>query len=305
MANPVSLIVRFATGIQDIPLTIASPSTTAVAHVKRQIRAYLPEEERKHGLRLIYSGRILEGRSSLASALGLPAQHDPPSLSPNDASDAASRSSLLSSNQAQPKVKGKGKAPPTDTPPVYIHCAISSFALSQADLAAELQSPSQEDVPSSKAGTTTGSQGTITPSTRPQGRGFDRLFSSQGFTRSDVAELRAQHTAMISSRYTPDTMPSQEALLDMEEAWLGEGTSSTASGAAAGLASASTTADEDEQGRMLADTLYGAMMGFFWPVGALAWGFKEEGVWSKRRKEMVLLGLLLNGVFGVMSMLSL
>lgn len=100
-------------------------------------------------------------------------------------------------------------------------------------------------------------------------------------------------------------MPSQEALLDMEEAWLGEGTSTTASGAAAGQAAAGNTADEDEQGRMLADTLYGAMMGFFWPVGALAWGFKEEGVWSKRRKEMVLLGLLLNGVFGVMSMLSL
>ncbi|KAB8346111.1 hypothetical protein FH972_023159 [Carpinus fangiana] len=303
MDKTVSLVVRFATSLPDISLTISSPSTTAVANIKRQIRAHLPNEERKHGLRLIYSGRVLDATLSLTSALGLPKSTS------HDANIRLGKDEALAWDSAV--TKGKERVPGTDAAPIYIHCAVSSFPLSQGELAEELKPPTvPTSFPSDHKnttqfrGSTSGGPSTGTSTTTPQGRGFDRLLSSPGFTRADVDELRAQHTAMVANRHTPDTLPSREALLEMEEAWLDAGASESSNGAGAADVTR-TAADQDEQSRALADTLYGAMMGFFWPVGALAWGFREDGVWSKRRKEMVLLGLFLNLVFGLMSLLSL
>ncbi|RMD40492.1 hypothetical protein DV735_g4629, partial [Chaetothyriales sp. CBS 134920] len=49
----------------------------------------------------------------------------------------------------------------------------------------------------------------------------------------------------------------------------------------------------------LDDMLLGTAMGFFWPVGCLLWGVREEGVWSTRRKMAVVVGVCLNVVLGL------
>jgi hypothetical protein len=48
----------------------------------------------------------------------------------------------------------------------------------------------------------------------------------------------------------------------------------------------------------LDDLFYGYLTGFFWPLGALIWGFREEGVWTRRRQLAVATGVLLNAAFG-------
>jgi hypothetical protein len=48
----------------------------------------------------------------------------------------------------------------------------------------------------------------------------------------------------------------------------------------------------------LDDMLLGYLTGFFWPLGALVWGFREEGVWPRRRQLAVVMGVLLNCLFG-------
>jgi hypothetical protein len=50
----------------------------------------------------------------------------------------------------------------------------------------------------------------------------------------------------------------------------------------------------------LDDMLWGYMTGFFWPLGALVWGFREDGVWSRRRQLAVVMGVLINTIFGFM-----
>ncbi|RMZ77485.1 hypothetical protein DV738_g4344, partial [Chaetothyriales sp. CBS 135597] len=49
----------------------------------------------------------------------------------------------------------------------------------------------------------------------------------------------------------------------------------------------------------LDDMLLGTAMGFFWPIGCLLWGVREEGVWSTRRKMAVVVGVCLNLVLGL------
>jgi hypothetical protein len=48
------------------------------------------------------------------------------------------------------------------------------------------------------------------------------------------------------------------------------------------------------------DMLWGYMTGFFWPLGALVWGFREDGVWSRRRQLAIVMGVLINAIFGFM-----
>jgi hypothetical protein len=50
----------------------------------------------------------------------------------------------------------------------------------------------------------------------------------------------------------------------------------------------------------LDDMLWGYLTGFFWPLGGLVWGFREEGVWARRRQVAVVMGVVLNAAFGFM-----
>jgi iron-sulfur cluster assembly protein len=52
------------------------------------------------------------------------------------------------------------------------------------------------------------------------------------------------------------------------------------------------------------DMLWGAVMGFFWPVGCAMWLRREEGVWSWRKGVAVFVGVVVNAAFGMMRIIG-
>ena len=85
-------------------------------------------------------------------------------------------------------------------------------------------------------------------------------------------------------------MPSPNTLRNMEDQWLDN--SSSPANATDTIAGGGGFTD-DETG-MIDDVLSGMAMGFFWPIGCLVWGVREEGIWTKRKRMAVVLGVLLN-----------
>jgi hypothetical protein len=87
-------------------------------------------------------------------------------------------------------------------------------------------------------------------------------------------------------------MPHGDTLRRLEERWLDTDTQTAQTIGADGATV------EDDEGSALDDMFWGNIWGFFWPMGALIWGFREEGVWTRRRKIAVFTGLMINVVFG-------
>jgi hypothetical protein len=324
------LMIKFttssSTSLPDLPLPISSPSTTSTLRLKQLIRPHLPSPESSARLRLISAGKVLNDTTSLSASLNLP----PPPPSARHA-----RHPSLS--------KGKGKAPETPQTRVYIHCSISA-PLSPSDLHTEAASASTADAalsrPAPKPTLHTGSSGRVdalrsgastttddddeiaagdgaaTATTTPAPVGFDRLLAT-GFSASEVAQLRAQFLANLSFTHTPDTMPSGAALRRLEDRWLDSG-AQDGGGGAGGAAAAGGAPGEGEAGggagawgagpeegaSGMDDYLWGNVVGFFWPLGAAAWGLREEGVWTRRRQISVFTGVMLNLVFGFLRMTS-
>ena len=54
----------------------------------------------------------------------------------------------------------------------------------------------------------------------------------------------------------------------------------------------------DPEAGQLDDVIWGAVYGFFWPVGSLLWGMKESGVWSQRRQICVATGIAMSFLVG-------
>ena len=139
----------------------------------------------------------------------------------------------------------------------------------------------------------------------PQAQGFDRLLAS-GFTPQEVSSLRSHFTTNLSFTHTPDTMPSPAQIRILEDRWLDESANDPSASLAAGAAQGGGGGDGGwgagfavEEGG-LDDMLYGYLTGFFFPLGGLVWGFREEGVWTRRRQVAVVMGVLINAVFGFM-----
>ncbi|RMZ90615.1 hypothetical protein DV736_g2170, partial [Chaetothyriales sp. CBS 134916] len=219
-------------------------------------------------------------------------------------------------------------------PRIYVHCSIGDLTLPPAELEREARvasvggrdtahhSPARHAGPRLNASSPLASSykdnGTDplspppppSPPAPPPARGFDRLLAS-GFSPPEVASLRLQFLSIQSHTHTPDTMPSPTTLRSMEDAWLdGSDSLAAASSAAITMTGATTTADggagaatgtgyEATEQSALDDMLFGTAMGFFWPVGCLLWGVREEGVWSTRRKMAVVVGVCLNLVIGL------
>lgn len=135
-------------------------------------------------------------------------------------------------------------------------------------------------------------------STTPAPQGFDRLLNS-GFTAQEVASLRSHFQTNLSFTHTPDTMPSPAEMRVLEDRWL-DSTATDPSSALTGEADAGWGAGFAVEEGGLDDMLWGYMTGFFWPLGALIWGFREDGVWSRRRQLAVVMGVLINAIFGFM-----
>ncbi|KAJ5160838.1 uncharacterized protein N7482_007842 [Penicillium canariense] len=314
------ITVRFSASIPDLPLDVSGPDTTTGAGLKQLIRAELPSSLSSHRLRLIYAGRGLEDTVALATSLKLPPS---PSRTPRPADDEDGEE-LSAAENGSAKPKSKGKQPIRDSRPrLYIHCSIGDIALSESDLAAEASMastvPLQEQRDDEKTGLHPTSlfapsrDGTAqlqqqrqpVASTTPAPRGFDRLLSA-GFTPAEVTALRSQFLAVQSVSRTPDTMPTGEELRDLEDRWMDEG--STVAQAQAG-GEGGALGDDDGSGlgsgsrTAMDDMLWGAVIGFFWPIGCAMWLRREEGIWSWRKGVAVFVGVVLNAVFGFINMM--
>ncbi|KAJ5902824.1 hypothetical protein N7495_003352 [Penicillium taxi] len=307
--------VRFSASIPDLPLDVSAPESTTGAGLKQLIRAQLPPELSNHRLRLIYAGRGLEDAAALTTSLKLPplvrtSRHTPDYNSDDDSSNT--ETSVL-----YKKTKDKGKQAVRDVRPrIYIHCSIGDIELSEADLALEAgiasivlieeqrQDEHKKPNPLRKASIhptsqRTSGQAATTTSTTPAPRGFDRLLSA-GFTSAEVIALRSQFLAVQSVSHTPDTMPTGEQLRDLEDRWMDEG--STVAQAQGGNDGAGANDDDGGLGSnshsAIDDMLWGAVMGFFWPVGCAMWLRREEGIWSWRKGVAVVAGVIFNVLLG-------
>ena len=92
-------------------------------------------------------------------------------------------------------------------------------------------------------------------------------------------------------------MPHGAALLALEDRWLDSSVGEEGAAGTDGVGGGGGF-DDDAEGSALDDMLWGNVMGFFWPIGAIVWGFREEGVWTRRRAIAVFTGLMVNLVFG-------
>ncbi|KAL4919983.1 DUF2407 C-terminal domain-containing protein [Aspergillus aurantiobrunneus] len=314
--DPLFLTVRFSASIPDLRLDIDYPETTTAAGLKQAIRAHLPQSLSSHRLRLIYAGRGLEDTTPLAVSLKLP---PPPTQFPKQPLDNDAKLEDTNRNGI-PTKQDKGKAPVREPPRLYVHCSIGDIILSAVDLAAEAAAVSTLQK-NQKVSQQINNGGTIeklglphqrhdqpSSSTIPVPRGFDRLVST-GFTAAEVTALRSQFMAILSVSRTPDTMPSGAELRELEDRWLDEGSSGmTASGAVPGGEGASFADDDGGFGTgsrgAIDDMLWGAVMGFFWPVGCAMWLRREEGVWSWRKGLAVFVGVVVNISFGAMRIMN-
>ncbi|RMZ05413.1 hypothetical protein D0860_05971 [Hortaea werneckii] len=284
--TPLDVVVRFSSSTPDIILTISAPSKTSTLSLKQQIRGELDAPASQSRLRLIHSGKVLQDAAALSKTISVTLQ--PPQ------------------DTEQKSDKAKGKQPLREAKPaaarVYIHCSIGD-KLSDSELAQEnKQAKEADDTLVTKTAlpnlqNTTGN-GAEQSTTTPAPRGFDRLINA-GFTQAEVAQLRTQFLAIQAHTHTPDTMPSGPDLLALEERWLDSGSNAAAGGGEEGAGGFNS---EDAGG--LEDMLYGNLMGFFWPMGAIFWLMREEGVWSRRKQIAVLSGFLVNITFGFLRVMN-
>jgi hypothetical protein len=264
---PLLISVRF-NDIPDLLLEVSNATNTSVAAFKQLIRADLNDLSAKNKLRLIHNGKLLKDEDILSAVLKVPTA--PPRA---------------------PDPKGKGKAVEPAAPRVYINCAIGDV-LTEEELEAERKIATSASIGESKHGKIAG-QDAIHTTTTPVPRGFDRLLAG-GFTQAEVNQLRLQFLSIQANIHTPDTMPPQETLRQMEDAWIDD----NAGGAGRAGGSGFDFGDDGLGGGALDDLFWGNIMGFLWPLGCIVWACREEGIWSKRRKVAVFTGFMLSLTFG-------
>ncbi|USP81197.1 hypothetical protein yc1106_08471 [Curvularia clavata] len=324
------LIIRFTASVPDLPLSIYTPRFIATLSLKQIIRQHLPPEHASSRLRLIYAGKVLADNDPLSRSLRLPPP-PPPRNSDATAGGSSSREESKSKGKQPlretPAIQYGTTDIPSEAKKYYIHCSLGD-ALSPSELASEAtlaqnieislkshyeaSSPEHRHKGSSgvdyntrrrSSTATTGVAGSGTDGAVPQAQGFDRLLSS-GFTPAEVASLRSHFTTNLSFTHTPDTMPTPAQIRVLEDRWL----DSSANDPSASLAAPGANGGGEtgwgagfavEEGG-LDDMLYGYLTGFFFPLGSLVWGFREEGVWTRRRQVAVVMGVLINAVFGFM-----
>jgi iron-sulfur cluster assembly 1 len=269
------LTIRFSASIPDLLLAIPRSRHANTCTLKVEIRDHLPADLAKRRIRLIYAGKALADEGQLDRVLKVPsrAASPRPSTPLQDAS-------------------GKGKAVIRDPPAasrIYIHCSIGDVVLSPEELAAErtLAIPASATAPRESAIR----DASAAASTTPAPRGFDRLLTA-GFTAAEVSSLRLQFLAIQAHTHTPDSMPSPNTMRSLEDQWLDN--SNNAETTTGGVA------DPEDAAGALDDMLLGATCGFFWPIGCLLWAGREEGIWTRRRKMAVVMGVIMNIAVGML-----
>lgn len=269
---PLHVVVRFTTSIPDLYLNVEDPNKTTVVSLKYQIRSKLEAPTSRCRLRLIYGGKILQDTSILSSVLKVPAP--PPRDDP----------------------KGKGKAVEVQ-PRVYVNCSIGD-PLTEEELDAEASAALAHkgvDSDSSRSSLEKELHSAPAVSTTAAPTGFDRLLSA-GFTPAEVGQLRLQFLSIRSAAYTPDTMPSPTTMRRLEDEWIDDNGATARGG--------TSTVETDVAAGAIDDLIWGLVIGFMWPLGAMGWLVREQGVWSARRQTAVWSGFMLSLVFGLMKLLG-
>ncbi|KIV98133.1 hypothetical protein PV10_01813 [Exophiala mesophila] len=315
--NDIELTIRFSASLPDLHLSIPGSLYANTATLKQLIRSRIPPQYGTRRIRLIYAGKALvddvplqvalQGKSRVGG-LGskVPSRIGTP-VAPYGL--ATGTTGKEAGDKGKSPVRESGAAPWENR--IYIHCSIGDVELSASDLSDEVaiaqrgaeQSEQQGAVPlpTLPQHSSFGPANGVTTTT-PAPRGFDRLHSA-GFTSAEITSLRLQFLSIQAHTHTPDTMPSPNTLRNMEDQWLdnssGAGSALDAAGGADGGAGGGMVADDDGQIGALDDMVWGTVMGFFWPIGCLMWGVREEGIWSQRRKMAVVVGVLLNASLGI------
>jgi hypothetical protein len=275
------ITVRFTTSIPDLLLDIPTADPTTVIALKHLIRSKLPPPTSKHRYRLIHSGKLLADDSILSSVL-----------------------KILPPPPSTPDPKGKGKAIEPAPPRVYINCSIGDV-LTPAELSAEALAAAASTNKNKRRTPSEGRDGQSTPqpkNTTPAPRGFERLLQG-GFSAAEVNQLRLQFRSIQSSIHTPETMPSPNTLLRMEDAWIDDNGGAGGTGGG-GAGQGFDFGDDSLGGGALDDLLWGNIMGFLWPLGCVGWLIREGGVWSRRRQIAVFTGFMLSLSFGILRIMS-
>ena len=275
------LVIRFSASIPDLILTLPRSPPPNTATLKQEVRSHLPPDFQSRRIRLIYSGKALDDEVLLTSILRQPISRTP--------SRTSTPTPVLNSQAKE----DRGKTPIRDPPSIsriYIHCSIGDVVLSSSDLAQEASLARRHD--STVDLTIQDVSLPSPPPTAPTPRGFDRLLTA-GFTAQEVANLRVQFRAIQAHTHTPDTMPSPTTLRDLEDRWLDNSSSAT------GQESTARRYEDEDTAGQLDDIIWGSIAGFFWPVGVMLWAGREEGIWSRRRKMAVVVGVLVNLGLGV------
>lgn len=159
----------------------------------------------------------------------------------------------------------------------------------------------------SRVNASAGQATTTTDRNRP--RGFDR-FLFAGFTPAEVNQLRLQFTSIQASRFTPDTMPSPDTLRSMEDAWIDNnhggvgGPGMVESDDGSGLVPESIGAETDGFNGMVDTLVKGMFIGFVFPLGAIAWLLREEGMLSKRWRVSIAFGVVFGFGIGLLRVFS-
>ncbi|KAJ9608669.1 hypothetical protein H2200_006440 [Cladophialophora chaetospira] len=279
------LTVRFSASLPDLLLSIPASLNANTATLKQLVRSRIPNEYAKHRIRLIYAGKALVDDVPLGTSLKRNVSRPPSRVGTPGPYDGRGNGGVGGQD-------GKGKQPLRNPPQArtYIHCSIGDIVLSAKELADEAAVAAAAQAPEDqKQDGTAGLQEQTT--TTPAPRGFDRLLTA-GFSAAEVQSLRLQFLAIQAHTHTPDTMPSPSTLRDMEDRWLDN--SNATGDLNADLSGGMGASDDDLQTGALDDMIWGTAMGFFWPIGCLMWGVREEGIWSQRRKMAVVVGFLLN-----------
>ncbi|KAK0634663.1 DUF2407 C-terminal domain-containing protein [Bombardia bombarda] len=286
-------------------------------------------------LRFIHAGRILPDHSALSTVLKVPPPPPHLSSSPSASSSSTSkdpkgkgkgvegRGTLrvfvncsigdeLTDAELAEEAAAAAETPPSPPPPSSSNRQQQQQRGRTSGLRLDTSSPNPNPTNTNQTSrlrsttTTTIAHHHETNNTTPAPRGFDRLLST-GFTPAEVNQLRLQFRSIQAQRHTPDTMPSPDTLRSMEDAWIDSNNSGTAAGAAftgTGDDGADTGGDDNNNNatgmNAVVDALVmGMFIGFVFPLGAVGWLLREEGMWSKRSQVFVALGFLLSFSVGV------
>ncbi|KAK5101829.1 hypothetical protein LTS08_004288 [Lithohypha guttulata] len=280
--------IRFSASISDLPLSVPANNGPTTATLKQLVRASLPVDLKDKRIRLIHAGKALDDAVPLSTSLKRLVSRPPSRVATPGPYDSGADSETGDKS----KVKGKQAVRETTLARVYIHCSIGDVTLSPEDLEAEAALAHPTQIEKQDATTQQSQDEFNTNTTTPAPRGFERLLTA-GFTASEVAALRLQFMSIQSHTHTPDTMPSPNALRAMEDQWLDNSGSLGLDETAAGATTAGGIEDDSARGA-LDDMIWGTTFGFFWPVGCLIWGLREEGIFSPRRKIAIAVGVVLN-----------